>query len=334
MKKCEICKKDYKGSSVQKTKYCSPSCRSMSHSQRKLIGEEGLDYIICKVCNLKFKEINNDHVRTHGISCEEYDNTYGYNKRTSEKTRLKKDTLSGIMNSELSKKLSHSHSEENYIDKYGEEEGRIRHHKKIELQKYKNGSKYYTDRYGYEDGLKKFKEVKSKCTISLEKLIVKYGEIEGTKRYNSWREIQKTKSTLSYFIGKYGDDGFSKWSIKNNKISLSNSKITKEDKKLFDNYSIKVDKLTRISLSINKLDLIELRGIKEGYDLDHIVSKVNGFRNNIDPCIIAHISNLRIIRSSQNRKKQHKSDIDIEVITDKYINDISDYKLIISKIYL
>jgi hypothetical protein len=72
---------------------------------------------------------------------------------------------------------------------------------------------------------------------------------------------------------------------------------------------------------MNNLILIELRGRKNGYDLDHIVSKVDGFKNGIDPQVIGHISNLRIIKSSENRKKQHRSDIDIQYIVDKFNMD-------------
>ncbi len=118
------------------------------------------------------------------------------------------------------------------------------------------------------------------------------------------------------------------WLEKNDKISVANSKIPISDRKLFYSYISEVNKYTRISLSINKLLMIELRGVKNGYDLDHIVSKVNGFRNNIPPYIIGHISNLRIIDSSYNRKKQHNSEKEISEITNSYDDDFKYKKLV------
>ena len=46
--------------------------------------------------------------------------------------------------------------------------------------------------------------------------------------------------------------------------------------------------------------------------LDHILSIVKGFNNNLDPIIVGSIYNLRIISSVANRKKSYKSDITIE----------------------
>ena len=89
-----------------------------------------------------------------------------------------------------------------------------------------------------------------------------------------------------------------------------------------------MNRFTRISIEMNQLENLELRGQDKGYDLDHIVSKINGFKQNIPSYIIGHISNLRIVESTYNRKKQHKSDIPIEKILEQFENDLEYKKLI------
>jgi len=60
-KNCEICGNLYKYDYRQKvSKYCSDSCRGISFRQRRINGLENIDFVICKICGLKFKEINND----------------------------------------------------------------------------------------------------------------------------------------------------------------------------------------------------------------------------------------------------------------------------------
>jgi len=333
-KNCDICGVGYKYDSRQKvSKYCSQRCRSLSQRQKKIIGEEGIDYVVCKICNFKFKEINNDHLFTHETNCIEYDKKYGYNLRISDKTRKNKDTLTSIMSPELSKKLSDSHKKEGYIKKYGEVEGLSKYNDMIKKVTYSNGIDYYLDKYG-ESGREIYNDIQKKKVISLENQIKKHGEKEGIRKYNDWIETQKIKSTLPYFIKLYGEEiGLKNWLQKNDKISLSNSKIRKSERGDFNIYISEVNKFTRISLSINKLLMIELRGHTHGYDLDHIVSKINGFKNKIPPYVIGHISNLKIVDSSYNRKKQHKSDLEISYIN-KLCNEDNEYMKLIKNINL
>jgi hypothetical protein len=331
-KNCDICNKIYEYDSRQKkSKYCSQSCRSLSFSQTKIVGEEGIDYVICKVCGFKFREINNDHVKKHNMTCEDYDIKFE-SSRTSEKTKNKKDTLSLLMGDEMSKKLSKSHTIEGYINKYGHDLGMENFYKMKENKKYKNSKESYIDKYGYIIGLEVFNSIQKKKSITLENCVNKHGEVDGRKLYDKWLNVQKNKNFLSFYIERYGYDlGLVKWLDKNNKISLSNSKIKKEDVDKFKYYVCEVNKYTRLSLCKNIIDDIELRGKEFGYDLDHTFSKVDGFRNGIPPYIIGHISNLKIIESGYNRKKQHKSNIEIENIIHEYENDI-EYRKIVNDI--
>lgn len=327
-KNCDICDKLYKYDSRQKiSKYCSIRCRGISQRQKNIKGELNIDYVICEICGFKFKEINNDHLSLHRISCIDYDKIYGCNKRVSEKTKINKNTLGPIMSAELSIKLSNSHKLDSYLEKYGNVEGNIKYNEIIKKYKYKNGISSYLDKYGQEDGLIIFSKIQKKKAINIENQIEKHGEELGLIKYNNWLNKQKNKNYLYFFTEKYGYEiGLKKWLEKNDKISLANSKIVKEDRKEFLNYIIEVNKFTRISLNCNNLLNIELRGNE--FDLDHMVSKVDGFKNKIPSYIIGHISNLKIVDRSYNRKKQHKSDNSFSYIIEKYENDIEYKKLI------
>ena len=48
---------------------------------------------------------------------------------------------------------------------------------------------------------------------------------------------------------------------------------------------------------------------RKTYQLDHIYSRKAGFENNVDPKIIAHPANLRIITANHNRLKSYNCDI-------------------------
>lgn len=331
---CNNCNIEYEYDSRQKNpKYCSNKCRGIFKRQSKIIGDIGIDYVICKICSLKFKEINNDHLSEHNINSLEYDKIYGNGLRTSSITSKRKNTIGIIMNNEFSKKLSDSHKIENYIKKYGKVDGPIKYNNMIKNKTYKNSVDSYIDKYG-ESGYDIFNEVQLKKVISLKNQIKKHGNIEGEIKYKNWLYKQKFKSTIYYFIDKYGElEGIEKWMIKNNNISVANSKILKSEKSDFSKYILDVNKFTRISISIHDLLNINLRGRENGYDLDHRVSKIYGFKNKIPAYIIGHISNLNIVTISYNRKKQHRSDIDLNIVKDRFEIDI-EYKKIIEKIII
>lgn len=94
---------------------------------------------------------------------------------------------------------------------------------------------------------------------------------------------------------------------------------THHQRTLYTNYSNEVHRLTRLQ-PIHTLQHFEKRG-KSGvpgtYQLDHLFSIYDGFRLGIAPSIIADISNLRMIPSSENRKKWHHSCITLEELLSK-----------------
>jgi len=94
-------------------------------------------------------------------------------------------------------------------------------------------------------------------------------------------------------------------------IFNSKGKLVSSDK--YEMYIHNVYKLSNRNLEIfkNKIKFSELRGLKYGYDLDHKFSVYDGFINNINPEIISHWKNLRVIPSRENRSKGKNSTISI-----------------------
>lgn len=82
----------------------------------------------------------------------------------------------------------------------------------------------------------------------------------------------------------------------------------------FQKYNSIVYKETRKTIQkfSHKIDNINLRGIKYGYELDHKYSIYDGFQNKIKPKLIAHWKNLEILRISKNRSKNKQSSISLQ----------------------
>ncbi len=203
---CNLCNKEYEYDSRQKSKYCSSKCAHFIYRQNKIDGVLNIDYVECKICNFKFKEINADHLYYfHNMTSDEYDKIYG-NNRTCENTKNNKDTLTTRLTPELSKKLSLSHTLEGYIKKYGEEKGTIKYYKVNEKHKISNSSQYYINLYGEIEGNIIFNDISKKKAITLQNSIAKHGKKIGKIKYNNWKQLQKIKNTLSHFITLYGEE--------------------------------------------------------------------------------------------------------------------------------
>jgi len=85
-----------------------------------------------------------------------------------------------------------------------------------------------------------------------------------------------------------------------------------------EEYFSLVTKITHRSYTkhIDEIDPLRLRG--ESYHLDHRVSKLEGYLNNIPPQIIGDVSNLEIIPASTNMSKLHHSSITISELYESY----------------
>lgn len=280
--------------------------------------KENIDFVVCPICNKKFKEINNFHLSTHNLTAVEFDEKFPNNKRLSEK--IDKNNFKELTK-EMSDKLKKSHTLENFMKKYGEEQGKIKFNERKENMRKCKKIEYFINKYGEKEGTDRFNKMRAEKGVTLEKYIMKYGDNVGKLKYEKFRENHKKSKSLNYFITLYGEEkGMKKWFEKNDKISKSHRKINIDQLKEFELYKLQVDKFTRLSLQMNNIDNIDKRSKK--YHLDHKYSKTDGFLNKIPAEIIGHFSNLEIVDQHYNSSKQHKSNIDVEIIKEKFNSDI------------
>jgi len=99
---------------------------------------------------------------------------------------------------------------------------------------------------------------------------------------------------------------------------------TEEDRKNIELYVNEVKKLTEINYKIYK-DSINPNNLTRNsleYHIDHIYSVADGFRNTVEPKVIANPNNLRMMWYSDNISKNDSSDVTIEqlyILYDKFV---------------
>jgi len=134
---------------------------------------------------------------------------------------------------------------ENFINKYGDDEGSLRWNEYRKKQAISNSYEYKKEKYGWDE--RKFKEYNSSRAQTLNNMITKYGEEEGTVKWITYCERQRYTNTLTYFKEKYGDKlGLSKF-IQINKLKGEANDPNVIAKKL----GITVDEAVEIILSRN-----------------------------------------------------------------------------------
>jgi hypothetical protein len=147
------------------------------------------------------------------------------------------------------------------------------------------------------------------------------------------QEIQDTRSLKSYRRrhGEYGDDAFvqtiSKWKISLKKTMINKGYWTCPNQKTdWENYKRSVINLTRQSYISNK-DKINPYDMKrgKGWELDHRYSVSEGFKNNIEPKIISHWSNLELLDDKHNAIKWTQCSITVEQLLENYEADAKKY---------
>lgn len=131
-----------------------------------------------------------------------------------------------IVNPETAKKSSVTIT--GLINKYGEDEGRRRWESYRKKQAASNSFEYKKEKYGWTR--KQYDDYNSSRAQTLEKMIVRYGEIVGAKKWLEYCERQAYTNTLSYFCEKYGDtDGMKKYKeVNKGKASSINPKMMSE----------------------------------------------------------------------------------------------------------
>lgn len=80
----------------------------------------------------------------------------------------------------------------------------------------------WINKFGIEEGTKKWEERKLLSSCTLSSFIKKYGDILGKEKYNEWKNNSSTSRTLPAYIKKYGEiEGTKKYKEKNSHLSIS-----------------------------------------------------------------------------------------------------------------
>lgn len=135
---------------------------------------------------------------------------------------------------------------ENLISKYGEIEGKNRWDSYRQKQAISNSFEYKQQKYGWSKD--QFDEYNSSRSQTLEKMITRYGEINGAIKWEQYCERQAFTNTLQYFIEKYGEH---LGSIKYKEVNLGKSSYV-NPKLLAEKMNISVEDAIDVILSRNK----------------------------------------------------------------------------------
>lgn len=238
----------------------------------------------------------------------------------------------------LKEKSWNAMSEESWIIRYGEREGKRRFNERILkcnsfLNKTeeeialikdkisKSGKKVYQER---GENYKKEKMmiypefwVKHRgCTLQEAK--------EKVKEHHSWlfknrKPMVRSKSNTNTCVEFYIAKGMSKDDAAE---ALKQRQSTKGIRKLWNAYKYyrkKVDKISNEWCDKGFVGDIDKRG-KE-YHLDHIYSVFDGFWNKVPEDVVGHWKNLRIIPALENKEKWARSDILLEDLLEEIENE-------------
>lgn len=148
--------------------------------------------IECLECgNDKLKRINWRHLQSKCTGRFKNANEY-----------LKEYPNAKIVDDEVVKKTTLTL--ENFVLKYGFDDGNIRWNQYKEKQAYSNTYEYKNKKHGWTK--EKYDEFNKSRAVTIENLIKKHGEEVGTKMWIEYCERQAYTNTIDYFIEKYGDE--------------------------------------------------------------------------------------------------------------------------------
>lgn len=134
---------------------------------------------------------------------------------------------------------------ENLIQKYGEDAGQIKWENYKSKQAYSNSYEYKKEKFGWSK--KQFDDYNSSRAQTLEKMIERYGEEEGIKKWEVYCNRQSYTNTKNYFTSKYGEELGTKKYIEINKRKAVNNPVL-----LSERLSIGIEDATQIILSRQK----------------------------------------------------------------------------------
>lgn len=177
-----------------------------------------------------------------------------------------------------------------------------------------------------------YKEISKKLGISVSKinyLLNKMGLRRGKNPSDNFKTHAKN-SIMKNIINKgLNKNGGVKTKEHYYKIFKSrygyDYEIYLENKNFYKKYYTEVKRLTRQNIKrynnlFDNLDNLGVCGKENKFQVDHILSIKDGYLYNIPPTLIAHPTNLRVIRWEDNIKKGCKSDIDLDNLIEKANN--------------
>ncbi len=133
-----------------------------------------------------------------------------------------------------------------YIERYGEIDGKAKWLERNNKQKFRFSEEYYITKYGIKIGKIKWLEYcKNNDKVSKVSLIKRYGEDVGEIKYNEYVSKAKKFNSIDNYILKYGEElGTKKWFEFLDKIRFKNIKYSKISQELFWSIYDEIKKFT------------------------------------------------------------------------------------------
>lgn len=223
-----------------------------------------------------------------------------------------------------------THTIESFLEKYPDD-GVQRYHEYNRRKR--NTRERMIERYGEEEGNRRWERLceRNRGNHTLERRIEIHGEEEGRRLFEETRQKLKDKNTLDYYIKLYGEeDGFLKWNWRNLQNSISTMFTDKDmvwkidtpmyskwlerigSKQLNDQSTQELRRYYRSVWRVTKRQPLHLlpnfdkrshQRDSGTYAIDHKISIIYGFEENISPEIIGNINNLQMLPHEENSRK-------------------------------
>lgn len=216
---CKNCGKEV--TAYKNAKFCSDECRiyyknrqaALRKQERRnesLVGAEDVDYVICKICGMKVKQLGDAHFKVfHKSSLSEYKKLYPDAKITSQ--AFLDEHLIGSNNPSSKEKTTEQERKERspFSTEFYKKKGINDDTTRKEFIDNVAANRDYTTRLNYYIN-KGFTEKEAEkmlhdrqVTFTLEKCIMKYGEEEGRRRFEERQKNWAAKMREKYENGEY-----------------------------------------------------------------------------------------------------------------------------------
>ena len=274
-------------------------------------------------------ELGEDFDFDRFLKYEEYANTHSKDTSSLEMFKLRFGDELGTQ--KFNEKVSKStHTIESFIEKY-KEDGPRKYREYVESKRL--SLEKFQDLYGEEEGTLKWNQLceRNKGNHTLERRIEKHGEEEGRRLFEETRYKLENKNTLEYYINLYGEEeGRSRWNWRNLQNSISTMFTDKElvwkvgtpshkrwrerigakeipegregDLKRYYNKVWKITREQPLWLLPN-FDKTGHQRDPNAFAIDHKISIIRGFHDNIPPEVIGNINNLQMLPHHENSRK-------------------------------